>query len=432
MRTFTLTELDPTTFDEFSAGHPQGNFQQSSLMGADRASRGIDVSYLGVEEDGRLVAATLFEVHRNGLATFAEVHDGPLANLNDHELTEFLFAQLKRRAHAAGAAQLEVTPEVPYRVRTSDGQPLPADGELPAGVPAGAPRAANADAVEELKRLGFVHGGFTTGYTAVPRWRYLKDLTGISDERALLATYAKNTKRNVRIAQTSGVRVRDIGRDELPTFHALCEMSCEKQGFENHELAYYESLFDTFGDAAQFKVAFIDTSAYLAEWEQKRDGFAADIAKLERSLATARTPEKVEKKLADVRSKHEASLKRVQSARELAHLADQIPAAAAMFAWHPRECVYLFSGSNPAYAKFYTATAIQHAVMLECLERGCARYNFYGIDGVFDDPNDPGRGLTEFKQGFGGYVEEMCGSFTLVVRPGLYAAKRLAHRILGR
>ena len=70
--------------------------------------------------------------------------------------------------------------------------------------------------------------------------------------------------------------------------------------------------------------------------------------------------------------------------------------------------------------------------MCECLERGVKSYNFYGIDGIFDDPNDPGRGLLEFKQGFGGYVQEMMGSFTLPVRPVAYAAKRLAHKILGR
>ena len=70
--------------------------------------------------------------------------------------------------------------------------------------------------------------------------------------------------------------------------------------------------------------------------------------------------------------------------------------------------------------------------MLECLERGCNRYNFYGINGVFDDPKDPGRGLLEFKQGFGGYVEELMGSFTLPVKPIVYKAKVLARKVLGR
>ena len=186
------------------------------------------------------------------------------------------------------------------------------------------------------------------------------------------------------------------------------------------------------GDAAEFNVAFIDTAEHLAIWEKKRDAFAADIAKLEKSLETARTPEKVERKLADVRKKHEAALRRVETAHEYETVGAHIPAAAALFIWQPRECVYLFSGSDATYAKFYAATAIQHHVMGECIERGCTRYNFYGINGVFDDPNDPGRGLLEFKQGFEGYVEELMGYFEMPVRPAVYAAKRLAHKLLGR
>ena len=133
-----------------------------------------------------------------------------------------------------------------------------------------------------------------------------------------------------------------------------------------------------------------------------------------------------------MRKKHEAALRRVETAHEYEAVGAHIPAAAALFIWHPRECVYLFSGSDATYAKFYAATAIQHHVMDECIERGCTRYNFYGINGVFDDPNDPGRGLLEFKQGFEGYVEELMGYFEMPVRPAVYAAKRLAHKLLGR
>ena len=45
--------------------------------------------------------------------------------------------------------------------------------------------------IERLEAIGFTHGGFTVGYTAVPRWRYLKDLTGITDEKSLLKSYDK-------------------------------------------------------------------------------------------------------------------------------------------------------------------------------------------------------------------------------------------------
>lgn len=436
MRSFAFKTLSADDFDAFSAQHPQGNFQQTSYMGHLREAGGVQIGYYGVEEDGELVAATQLELHKSRLSTFAEIHDGPLCDLADAELTGFFFNELKAIAKKGGAAQLSMTPELVYQTHASDGSALPAEGTgepWPANVPTGTPAGKATDAMDVLAGIGFEHEGFDTGYDAVPRWRYVKDLSNIADEKALLATYAKNTKRNVRIAAENAVTVKQIGRDELPTFHAICEMSCEKQGFDNRELAYFQQIFDTLGDRCEFKIAFIDAKEHLASWEKKRDGFAADIERFTKSLENAPKPEKVQKKLKDAQGKYDAALKRIEQAQAyIAEDGEMIPAAAALFVWHERECVYLFSGSNPKYAKFYAATAIQHTMMLECLQRGCKRYNFYGINGVFDDPKDPGRGLLEFKQGFGGYVEEMMGSFTLVVKPGAYKAKQLAHKLLGR
>ena len=138
--------------------------------------------------------------------------------------------------------------------------------------------------------------------------------------------------------------------------------------------------------------------------------------------------------LADAREKYESSLRRIDDARAAldAHGGTgRIPAAAALFVWHERECVYLFSGSDQSLAAFCAPTLVQHKIMCECVERGCSRYNFYGIDGIFD-PTSPGYGLIEFKQSFNGYIEELLGSFTMPVRPAVLAAKRLAHKILGR
>lgn len=433
-RVFTMSKLSAAEFDSFSAGHPQGNFQQSSRMGDLRTKEGIAIEYIGVREAGEIVAATQLELHQTKLSTYTNIHNGPLCNFNDHELTAFFFDALKKRSRELGAAQIEFTPEMPYAVRTSDGDLVEDDADHAAlNLPENSPAGTNSDAYQELMSLGCEHGGFYLGYSAVPRWRYVKDLSRIKDENALTASYAKNTKRNVRIARTSGVHVEPASRDDLPVFRAICEMSGEKQGFENPSLEYFQMMYDALGDDCEFKIAYIEAKAYLEEWETKRDGFAADVKHLSESLETARSPEKIEKKLADVQKKHDAALKRIEQAHAyIAEDGEKIPAAAALFIWHKRECVYLFSGSNQKYAKFYAATAIQHQMMLECLERGCDRYNFYGINGVFNDPKDPGRGLLEFKQGFGGYVEELMGSFTLPVKPVVYKAKRLARKVLGR
>lgn len=435
MRSFTFESLSPQEFDDFSFSDHEGNFQQTSAMAEVRRKDGAEVEFFGVREDGKLVAATALEYHHNGMSQFAQVHDGPLCDYHDTELVSFLFKELKSKAKKAGCAQMEITPEIPYLVRDSFGEELPKgpNAKWPLGTPIDAPVEADREAFDNIVAQGFEHSGFVREYTAVPRWRYLKDLHDIKDEAALLKSYNKNTKRNVRIANESGVIVRRAKREDLAEFHRLCELSGEKHGFENRSVEYFEQILDCLGDNAEYCIAYIDTRAYLESWLEKRDGFQKEVQRLEKSLPTANKPARVERQLKDQRSKYEASLKRIEQAQK--HIdedGEMVPVSAALFIWHPQECVYLFSGGDQRYAKFYAATALQHHAMLECIERGVPSYNFYGIDGVFDDPKDPGYGVLEFKQGFNGYVEELMGSFTLPVKPMAYAAKKLAHKVLGR
>lgn len=51
---------------------------------------------------------------------------------------------------------------------------------------------------------------------------------------------------------------------------------------------------------------------------------------------------------------------------------------------------------------------------------------------VLDDPEDDGRGVLEFKQGFNGYVEELPGEFTLPVNKLRCGVSDLAHKLLRR
>lgn len=242
MRAFSLVTLSPEAFDDFSAHHADGNFQQTSAAGRLRAGQGIEVEYLGVQENGTIVAGALFETHRSRLSTFSVVHDGPLCDYRDRELTEYFMTQLKQHAKAKGSAQMEIVPEMPYCLHDSRGGELPADQ---GGAPAD-------DAVETLKNLGFMHDGFTIGYTAVPRWRYLKDLTGITDEKSLLKSYDKRTQWSVKRAASMGVHVRELGEDELQVFADIEQATAERRNFEYRGEAYFRKFKQAYGSKAHF------------------------------------------------------------------------------------------------------------------------------------------------------------------------------------
>ena len=183
MSSFVFAALEPEEFDEFGKTSPQGNFQQTSRMGLLRAKHGSQVKYFGVKSGEKIVAAAAMEFRKARSGTKCSICDGPLCDLNNAELTEFFFSNLKKAAKEQKAVSLEITPETVYCKRDSNGEQI---GEKNNGI------------VENLANAGFVHTGFTKGYTAVPRWRYVKDVSQFADEKQLLKSYDKRTQWSVK------------------------------------------------------------------------------------------------------------------------------------------------------------------------------------------------------------------------------------------
>lgn len=425
MRSFDFALINAAEFESFASRAPYGNFQQTIAAAKLRERNGAKIAFAAVREHGAIVAAALVATTKSPIASFCTITDGPLCNFDDAELVEYFTAQLKSYAKKQGAAHLDITPEMPYRILDANGKPLPPDLE-------GVSTEPNEQAIDNLKEAGFHHEGFTVGYTSVPRWRFLKDLAGITDERQLLSSYSKRTQWSVKRARSMGVRVREIGEDELDIFANIEQETAERRHFAYRGEDYFHRFKEAYGADAHFMVAEIHTGAYREQMEQRVHELSGLVDSLSAKLAQRETT-KLRRRYNEEHANLLAAKKRLRSAEELAARGDVLPAAASLFVTHPRETVYLFSGSVEEFKPFYASAYIQHVAMLElCVNRGVDRYNFYGIDGEFNDPDDEGRGVLEFKQGFNGYVEELMGEFMLITRPTIYRLGQLAHRVLGR
>ena len=118
------------------------------------------------------------------------------------------------------------------------------------------------------------------GYTAVPRWRYLKDLTGITDEKSLLKSYDKRTQWSVKRAQSMGVHVRELSDNELGVFARIEQQTAERRSFEYRGEAYFHRFKEAFGSKAHFMVAEIHIDEYVADMTSKREALSAKAAAL--------------------------------------------------------------------------------------------------------------------------------------------------------
>ena len=283
------------------------------------------------------------------------------------------------------------------------------------------------------------------GYeSVVNRWNFVKGLDCIHNEKELLASFSKYRRKNIRIAQDSGLRVRRLERGELSTFVKLCDMSAARQGFKSRDLAYYERLFDTFGDLIEFKVVETHFDEYLDTLQSKLNAASKDKRNLERLLQRtqqqpegtakkgASDPATLEKRIATADKKIAALEKTIGEVNGIiASDGPVIPVEAGVYFWHPNEVVCLSSGEDDRFMDYYPSSLIHFEAMLDCIARGVERFNFYGISGIFD-ANDPSYGVWQFKTRFGGFVEELPGKFTLPVDGLRFGVSEAAHKLLHR
>ena len=118
-------ELEENEYRNFLDKSPQRTFMQTPEMGKIREKSGWNVVYLGVKEDGKIVAASMF--------TFVARHFGKkeyyaprglLVDYQDKELLKFFTDNLKKYVKEHGGYVFRIDPYVINKQRNGAGEVL--------------------------------------------------------------------------------------------------------------------------------------------------------------------------------------------------------------------------------------------------------------------------------------------------------------------
>jgi lipid II:glycine glycyltransferase (peptidoglycan interpeptide bridge formation enzyme) len=231
--------------------------------------------------------------------------------------------------------------------------------------------------------------GFQPAEPIQPRSSIHLDLAPSSD--SLLAAMSKGHRADIRRAEREGVVVR-VGetKQDLDAFYTIMKATGARAGFAIHSRDYYRAAWELFGQPA--------ADSYGGNREVSGESFA-------RLLLAER---------------------------------EGVPLAAFLiFAW-AGSGLYLYSGATEDGRKLGANHALQWRALIWAKERGCARYDFWGIPDqlgqavVVEDAAeraqlelaaqaDPLAGVFRFKKGFGGRIVRYLPAYDLVYSSPLYA-----------
>lgn len=407
----TLTIISAETFQKHIDQAEFQFFEQSPQMAKLLEKRGYDVKIVGYEVAGDIkVSGILFSTPIAG-GLHMELHNGPI--FTDRTYLKDFYQALQIFARKNNAIELKVKPYLTYQQFDTDGSPIAEP---------------DSTVITDLTSIGYEHLGLQTGYKSGD-WYYIKDLTGLTQD-TLFKSFSKKGKPLVKKAKTFGMKIKKLERNQLSLFKEITSATSDRREFDDKPLEYYEYLYDSFGEKAEFLVVTLNFQDYWQNLSRDQEKLKEKIDRLASDLEHNPNSEKKQNQHRELSSQYDTFEVRKQEAQEFINRYGQkdVHLCASLFVYLDKEAYYLHSGSYPEFNKFYAPAILQEHVMLEAIKRGITSYNFLGIMGIFDGSD----GVLRFKQNFSGYIEHKPGIFMYYPKPLKFKFYRFIKKLLGR
>lgn len=398
-------ELEKQEFIEFSQSHPQGLFFQSPYWIEIKEQNGWQGKIVGIKKDGKIIAATILLIKKViGNIRFAYAPRGFLLDYSDFPLLEVFTNEIKSYLKNLGVAFLKINPYVDYQLRDVNGEPIE--------------NTKNDALMEKLKSLGYIHYGFYVDMDEKkdlePRWISVLDIKDKTIDE-LFKNFRSGTKWGINNSKKNFITMVEANEDNLFEFKNLMEHTSERRGFVDRPLSYYTEMFKILKRENAVKVLFAEINfKELLEFTKAR------YEKNAKRLEVIKDNPKKQKEFNEISSEQKSLEPRLETLhKNVEEFGEKKIIAGGWYMLYGREIVYLFGASYKPFMRYNSQYLLQYEMLKYAIDEGYDKFNFYGIDGNFNE-NSVNYGLFDFKRGFNADVHELIGEFDLIVNKSLY------------
>ena len=408
MEFVTLTEKE---FLDYSLNSPYTSFFQMPLWAEVKKDNGWDSYFVGLKDGDKVVAATLLLSKK--IKFFKNMFYAPrgfLLDYNNLSILEEFTDGIKKFLKDKNALFLKINPYIDYQERTVDGEIVP--------------NTERDDLMNKLKELGFVHNGFYIDQDKKtdlePRWISVLDLEGLESIDDAYKNMRKSCKWRINNSRKNSLEIVEADMDNLFEFKNLMKHTAERREFVDRPLSYYQNMFKILDREHLVKVLLVKIHFNeLLETSKK------NLDENEAMAKELKEKGNKEKQLKEVELEHERLIEKIKILEDtIKEYGEEKIIAGGWYMLYGREINYLFGASYKQFMKYNSQYLLQYEMIDYAIKNGYKAFNFYGIDGNFDE-SSKGFGLFDFKRGFNACVHELVGEFDLVIDKSRYKLYRL-------
>lgn len=364
-------ELTEKEFDEASRKFNISSFYQISSWAKLKEKNNWIFYYVGVKEDDKIMACALILGKKLFLNKYMYYSPrGILIDYNNKELFNFFVNNIKDYLKEKNGVIFKIDPLIEYQKHDNEGNII--DNNK------------NDNIINNLKKVGFKHKGFTKGYSEEIqfRWSYALDVTKENIESDM----NQRCRRCTRKAEKYPFIIEYLNDNNLNDFKLIMEHTAKRQNHFDRTIEYYCNFDSILGDSSLLPIIYLDRNKFLED--HKEDKLYSLVESDKR---------------------------------------DKIPLSAGVFVFDHIQANYVYGGTMREYMPLMAQYKMQMEMIKEAKKRNLSVYDFGGISGIFEE-GTPNYGVYEFKKGFGGYVIEYIGEFDLPISKIFYITYNIMYK----
>lgn len=397
--------IDIKEYDDFVKGFPSTSFMQTSSWSKIKFAWQND--FVGMYHEEKLVCAAMILKRPLFLGKkLFYVPRGFVIDYKDRELLKEFTDNIVFYAKKNGAIDLKIDPFICFNEDSIQ------NIKKNKGIKIHKSFSEDTKIIDEnLKSIGFIHGGFEKAVNAYIQPRYtmvipLRDENGnFYEKEALRRTFPKNTRNYIGNYQEERGVTFSYSKDVNDVKELVKVLNCteERQHITLRSKAYFENLMRNFPDEAVLFFAKVNIEKYIKFLENDE----------------ANNPDK-----------KEFCLKQKKEALALMKEYGNVITAGATIVMMPtcktgtKVASFLYAGTN---TKVLPSLKITNGLMFYrlcyCLDKECDYCDLGGIDGSLEDH------LSTFKSKFNPVVLELVGEYDYIINKPFYSMFNLALKI---
>lgn len=275
---------------------------------------------------------------------------------------------------------------------------------------------------EDLKKIGFKHNGFTTGFVDLqPRFAMVTDISDNLD--LVFKKFNSRAKTNIKKSIKYGLSFEVTDEKELSSFYNLMLETGKRDEFSIRSKEYFEKLISELkktNDAFLVLIKMYPKTTFDI-LKKEYDEIIKEIERANKKLLKIdkEKEENLKLQILEIENRKEKIKKLIAKIEPLTLENKPVVLSGAILTYCGKKAYYLYGASSNDFRELLSNYFMQWNMMEFSKNRGCTSYDFGGISGIMQK-DDHEYGLFDFKRRFNSEVNEKIGQFYYILNPFVY------------